>query len=195
MSLADDPIAYVLSRGVVAPPGAAFLYNGGLPSVLAASVEHATGRTIERYAIEELFCALGVRRFEWVRHPSGLHLAASGLRLTPRDIARFGQLMLDEGRVGDRQLVPRDYARASLAAQLETGGGLTSHYGYQWWITHRHTTDAVRELPLALGNGGQRIALDRDSRTVIVITAGAYDSPRQGEGPAQAIEAVLAALR
>jgi len=117
------------------------------------------------------------------------------LRLTPRDMARFGQLMLDEGRVGHQELVPRDYARASLAAQLETKGGLTSHYGYQWWIARRDPTDAARDLPLALGNGGQRIVLDRDSRTVIVITAGAYDSARQGEGPAQAIEAVLAALR
>ena len=185
MWAADDPLEYALSRKPVAPAGARFAYNGGLPTVLAAVVERATGRPLEEFARERLLRPLGVSEMEWVRHRSGTFVAASGLRLRPRDMARFGQLMLDGGALAGRALVPAEYARASLERQVETNGGFTRSYGYQWWIDR---------IPLALGNGGQRIALLGQARTVIVISAGAYDSPQQGVGPQQAIEAVVRAL-
>ena len=193
MWLSEDPVGYLLARPIAAPAGSAFLYNGGLPNALAAAVETAVGEDIASYAVRELLCPLGVQRFEWVRHRSGLHVAASGLRLTPRDMARVGQLMLDEGRWGGRQIVPADFARDMLAAQVDTRGrGLAPHYGYQWWVSRRGAAAGPRDLPMAIGNGGQRIAIDRASRTVIVITAGAYDSPAQGIGPARIVDAILA---
>ncbi|HTO06594.1 MAG TPA: serine hydrolase [Myxococcota bacterium] len=186
--LAADPLAYGLSRRPVAAPGAAFAYNGSLPVVLAQVVEQATGVPFDRYAVEKLWCPLGVTRAEWVQHPSGVIVSASGLRLTPRAMARFGQMMLDGGRFAGRQIVPPDYARASLEAQvtLPAGFGGATGYGYLWWIG---------QLPVASGNGGQRIVLDRETGTVIVTTAGLYDSPRQGEVPMQVVAGVLAAYR
>ena len=182
---ADDPLAYALSRPPVAAGGAAFLYNGGLPTVLAAAVEKATGKALDAYAQERLWCPLGVTTTEWIRHRSGAFVAASGLRLRPRDLARFGWMMLDDGRFAGRQVVPADYARASLQAQVDTRGGFSRSYGYQWWIG---------DLPLAIGNGGQRIAVDREARMVIVVTAGDYDSPRQGIAPMLLIQEVRRAL-
>ena len=183
---AADPLAYALAREPVAPGGASFKYNGALPTVLAAVVERATGRPLDVFARERLLEPLGIDEAEWIRHPSGTFVAASGLRLRARDIARFGQMMLDAGAFGGRQIVPADYARASIAPTVSTAGGFTPSYGYQWWIGG---------IPLALGNGGQRIALLGWKRTVIVVTAGEYDSPTQGVGPTRAIEAVVAALR
>jgi CubicO group peptidase (beta-lactamase class C family) len=163
---ASDPIEFVLSREPIAPGGTRFAYSGGMPVLLGATVEKATKIPLDRFAIERLWCPLGVAGAEWVRHGSGVFVAASGLRLRPRDMARFGQMMLDDGRFDGRQIVPADYARSSLEPQIETGGSLTPRYGYQWWIG---------DLPLAIGNGGQRIAVDRGQRLVIVVTAGNYD--------------------
>lgn len=182
----DDPLEYALSRKPVAPGGARFAYNGGLPTVLAAAIEKATGQPLDVFARERLWCPLGVTRTEWLQHRSGLFVAASGLRLTPRDMARFGQMMLDAGRFAGRQIVPADYARASLSAQVSTGGGgFPPSYGYQWWIA---------QLPVASGNGGQRIFVDRERRMVLVITAGNYDSREQVEAPMRVFEAVQGAL-
>lgn len=183
---ASDPLEYALSRKPVAPGGTAFKYNGGLPVVLGQVVEKATGTPLDAYAREKLWCPLGVTHAEWVRHPSGIFVAASGLRLTPRDMARFGQMMLDEGRFAGKQIVPADFARESLASQVSTNGGFTPGYGYLWWIA---------QLPLAIGNGGQRIAVDKAHRMVVVITAGNYDSPTQGEGPTRVLTEVFRALR
>ena len=181
-----DPLAYALSREPVAPGGESFKYNGALPTVLAAVVERTTGLPLDVFARERLLGPLGIDEAEWIQHPSGTLVAASGLRLRPRDIARFGQMMLEGGAFGGRQIVPAEYARASLEPRVPTNGGFTPGYGYQWWIG---------AIPLALGNGGQRIALLGWKRTVVVVTAGEYDSPTQGVGPTRAIQAVIAALR
>jgi CubicO group peptidase (beta-lactamase class C family) len=181
-----DPLAYALSRKPVAPGGARFAYNGGMPTLLAAAIERTTGSRLDRYARDKLWCPLGVARADWVRHESGMAVAASGLRLLPRDMARVGQLMLDDGRLGDRPLVPADYVRAALTAQVKTGWEQIPGYGYQWWVA---------EHPFAMGNGGQRILVDRAHRMVVVITAGNYDSPAQGAAPTRVIGEVSAAIR
>ena len=191
----DDPVGFVLTRPVVARPGGAFAYNGGLPTVLGAIVEQASGTTLDRFAAERLFCPLGVSVFEWMRHPSGTYIAASGLRLRPRDMARFGWMMLEGGRFAGRQLVPEEYVRASLARQEETKSFLAPGYGYQWWVTELGAGDARRDVPAAIGNGGQRIFLLQKEHIVVVVTAGMYDSRNQGEGPQRVLEAVLAAAR
>jgi CubicO group peptidase (beta-lactamase class C family) len=191
----NDPVGFVLSRPVVAEPGAAFAYSGGLPTVLAAVVEQASGETLDRYAVEHLFCPLGVSTFEWMRHPSGTFIAASGLRLRPRDMARFGWMMLEGGRFGGRQIVPEDYARASLTRQEETKSFIAPGYGYQWWVNDVGPPLGLREVPTANGNGGQRIFVLAKERMVVVTTAGMYDSPKQAEGPYQVLKAVLAAVQ
>jgi CubicO group peptidase (beta-lactamase class C family) len=182
---ANDPLAYALSREPDAAAGARFAYNGGMPLLLGAAVEGATRVPLDRFARERLWCPLGVTEVEWMRHRSGAFVAASGLRLRPRDMARFGQMMLEDGRFAGRQIVPAAYARASLDPQVDTGGSLTPRYGYQWWVA---------DLPLAIGNGGQRIAVDREHRMVIVVTAGNYDSREQAAAPAGVIQGVRAAV-
>src|SRR5262249_55399098 len=96
---ARDPLGFALSREALAPPGQRFAYSGGLPTLLGAAIEKGTGMPLDRFAQERLLCPLGVPRAEWMRHGSGVFVAASGLRLRPRDLARFGQMMLDDGRV------------------------------------------------------------------------------------------------
>ena len=191
----DDPVGFVLSRPIVAEPGARFAYNGGLPTLLAAVVEHVTGTRIDRFAAERLFCPLGTSKFEWMQHGSGLHVAASGLRLRPRDMARFGWMMLDGGRWHGREILPAEYVHASLTAQLETESPLAPAYGYQWWIARETMRDGVIEIPAANGNGGQRIYLLRDARLVVVVTAGNYDAEDQAMAPQRALRALLEAAR
>jgi len=181
----DDPLDFVFSRARVAAPGTRFAYNGGLPTVLASVVERATGTALDAFAQERLWRPLGVRAAEWIQHRSGLFVAASGLRLRPRDLARFGQMMLDHGRFNDVQILPASYAAESLSVHAATGVEAPSHYGYQWWLG-AHS--------MAMGNGGQRILVDRSHRLVVVVTAGNYDLADQGAGSTRVIEAALGAV-
>ena len=183
---ADDPLVYVFSRKPVAAPGVSFAYNGGLPTVLASVVERTTGMPLDVYARERLWCPLGVAAAEWIQHRSGLFVAASGLRLRSHDFARFGQMMLDHGRLAGKQIVPHGYVDASLSPHVATGDDVSSKYGYQWWIA---------ASPTAMGNGGQRVLVDRSLGMVVVVTAGNYDSPDQSDDSTRVLETVLSAAR
>jgi CubicO group peptidase (beta-lactamase class C family) len=65
MDLSKDPVAYVLTRPMVAEPGAVWKYNGGLPQLLATIVQRTTGEPLRDYARAVLFAPLGITDFEW----------------------------------------------------------------------------------------------------------------------------------
>ena len=174
MDLSESSVEYVLSQELVDPPGTRFAYCGGCTMVLAAAVREATGLALDRFAEEHLFGPLGIDDFEWYQHQDGLPIAASGLRLRPRDMLKFGQLYLDEGRWQGRQVLPSTWVAesTSLVIQLDSISG----YGYQWWVDLEPVDGEVEAIPVARGNGGQRIYLVRSLGLVVAITAGNYNS-------------------
>ena len=119
MEGATDRYRYILERPVVEEPGQRWVYSGGTTALVARIVMRGTGRTLHDYARAALFDPAGLGRTEWI-YPrdlwdigDGEPAAASGLRMTPRDLARLGQLVLDEGSVNGRQIVPASWiARA-----------------------------------------------------------------------------------
>jgi CubicO group peptidase (beta-lactamase class C family) len=125
MTRSSDPIGYVLSRQLMAEPGRQFNYNGGLTELLAAVVRHATGQGLEAFATERLFAPLGIERFEWRRHANELPSAASGLRLRPVDLAKFGYLYLNRGQWNGRQILPAAWVDESLREHWQA-----PHFGY-----------------------------------------------------------------
>ena len=120
MTLSEDPMGYVLTRPGVAEPGAVWRYNGGLPQVLATIVQRATGERLRDYARRVLFAPLGITDFEWLGNLAGVPAAASGLRLRPRDLAKFGSL----GRPRHRErIAPSCRPLGTATPKLPAGSG------------------------------------------------------------------------
>jgi CubicO group peptidase (beta-lactamase class C family) len=112
MDRAPDPARFVLSRDVVAPAGEIYDYSGGSAALIQAMLEQATGRSLDVLAHDLLFAPLGIDEVEWVRYPTtGEPVAASGLRLLPRDFAKLGQLVLARGAWKGRQVAYVDGLR------------------------------------------------------------------------------------
>lgn len=104
-------------------------------------------------------------------HEDGLERAWCCLAMTARDLARFGQLMLDQGQWGDQQVIPREWVGASLNPRFggwpsEYASSPLVNYGYGWW----HTDSGAW---VALGKDGQYLYVDPVGEWVIV---------RQGQG-------------
>src|SRR5258705_592758 len=102
------PLHYALSVPFAVDPGTDFNYNGGLTQVMAAVIERATKTPIEDYARAKLFEPLGITDVEWDGDLAGMPAAASGLRLRPPDLAKFGALYLPGGCWDGKQVVPQD---------------------------------------------------------------------------------------
>lgn len=178
MEHAPDRLRFVLDRRIIAKPGERWGYNGGATALLGALIAKGSGMSLPDFARETLFTPLGITRFEWAAGQDGIHSAASGLRLLPRDLARIGELVLAGGRWADRQIVPQAWIESSHKPAIPTGDGL--HYGRQWFLGEAPVGGfAAPPRPWigAFGNGGQRLWLMPSARVNLTILAGNYNAP------------------
>ena len=175
------PLHYALSVPFAVDPGTDFNYNGGLTQVMAAVIERATKTPIEDYARAKLFEPLGITDVEWVGDLAGMPAAASGLRLRPRDLAKFGSLYLHGGRWNGKQVVPEDWVARSTRRQFRfrPGSGADSEgefgYAYFWWYNCYPTSTGLVEARTAVGNGNQRVFVLPGLDMVVTILAGRYN--------------------
>jgi CubicO group peptidase (beta-lactamase class C family) len=151
--------------------GTQHTYDNATTFVLARMVERVTGRGLPEFLDERLFEPMGIEGAEWDRVASGAAFGFHGLHLTTEAVAAFGELLLREGRWGDRQLVPREWVRQATRRHIETlplpdwsrNPDFLCGYGYQFWMS-RHGY---------LGNGAfvQQCVVVPSHDLVIVVTA------------------------
>lgn len=189
MENAEDKIRFVLEQPMRNVPGEVFTYSGGATTLLAELIARGADQPVDVFARERLFRPLGIQRSEWLRGADGRPSAASGLRLTARGLARIGEMMLNDGRVGNTQVVPTDWLRASLRPPDAASAQL--RYGYHWWLSPA----GAPEWAAALGNGGQRMSVIKSLGLVAVIHAGNYNQPDAWEVPVSVLtQYILPAL-
>jgi CubicO group peptidase (beta-lactamase class C family) len=195
MDRAPDRCRYVLEQPVIEAPGVRWIYNGGATALLARLIVKGVGAPLPDYAREVLFEPLGIKRTEWRRGFHDEASAASGLRMTPRDLVRIGVALLD----GGRQVVPPAWLQAAFAPSVTLPDG--RDYGYHWYlgrVAMDRGADGVRweRTVSAMGNGGQRLVLLPRLELAVAVTAGNYDSA-DGWRPAMAVlrDVLLPALR
>ncbi len=93
--------------------------------------------------------------------------ATGGSGCARRDLAKIGQLYLDQGWWQGRRLVPDGWIRQATSNQSSlsvTGPGPVGGYGFGWWIRSAGSDPAFA----ALGFGGQMIAVVPALRLVVV---------------------------
>jgi CubicO group peptidase (beta-lactamase class C family) len=125
------------------PEGTRHAYDNPTTFVLARMVERVTGRGLPEFLDDRLFTPMGVDHAEWDRVASGAAFGFHGLHLTTEAVAAFGELLLRDGRWGDRQLVPSDWVRLATSRHIETrqiqGWSINPDslcgYGYQFWMS------------------------------------------------------------
>jgi CubicO group peptidase (beta-lactamase class C family) len=192
MEHAPDRNRYVLERPIVAEPGSTWRYCGGATALLGALIARGSGRPLEEFARERLFEPLGIATFEWMRGVDGVASAASGLRLTPRDLAKIGQLVLARGTRDGREIVPETWLDAALQRRATIEDGFD--YGYQWYVSDLTPGPGVSHPWVGgLGNGGQRLDVVFDLDLVVAFAAGAYDAEDGFATPMTVLEDVILA--
>lgn len=169
-----DGIGFVLSRELTSEPGIVWQYNGGTTELLAEIIKRVSGKNIHEFAKEYLFEPIGILKSEWTISPAtNSPAAASGLRLTPKDMLKFGILYLHKGKWGTKQILSKEWVDESLTSHIARadGGG----YGYQFWINNYTIQRKTLTIPVAVGNGDQRIFIDDQNNLLVVTTAGNYN--------------------
>jgi len=172
MNASDDWVRFVLDRPRAGVPGVASRYTSGLSILIGAVLAEVTGTPVDAFARDTLFAGLGIRNFRWVKSASGTTHTGGGLSLTARDLARVGQLVLDDGRWNGQTLLDAAWVRACTEHQLplaEPDPRITG-YGYQWWRMHHGEVACVA----GRGYGGQFVGVYPERDLVLVLNASEY---------------------
>ena len=196
MDNAPDRYRYILERPVVDTPGAHWTYCGGATALLARIIAKGSGRTLHEFARENLFDPLGLGPTEWATGRDGEPFAASGARMSVRDLARIGVMMLRGGKLGERTIVPADWVARCVTPAV--GADEVRRYGYQWFLIDiafgkpkGWAVGRLERMWIAQGEGGQRLFIIPALELVIAITAGNYGREDQGAPPARILREVI----
>jgi CubicO group peptidase (beta-lactamase class C family) len=135
-----ETIAMTLSkpaRGSHAP-GTFWHYNNWDFNALLTIFEQETGTKYFEEFYRRIAEPIGMQDYttadgEYVRGEQSIH-AAYPMRLTARDLARFGLLMAREGQWNGRQIVPKEWLKESTSSYSDTERKLWTGYGYMWWV-------------------------------------------------------------
>jgi hypothetical protein len=159
--------------------GTAFRYRSPATDVTAWLAMRAADRSLSQWLQERLWSRLGMERDAFVMlDPVSTEVAFAGMNATARDLARLGQLLLQNGRLGNEQLIP-----AAVVEDLIRGGdvrafeaaGFTARKGWsyrsQFWVNPKPPRSFA-----AMGAFGQRLYVFPDHELVIVMF-GSHPSP------------------
>jgi CubicO group peptidase (beta-lactamase class C family) len=211
---ARDKTAFAIGLKQGHPPGTVWNYNNSAIQTLERVLRRATGQDVAAFAHQRLFQPLGMDDTRLTTDRAGNTQVFMGMQSTCRDMARFGQLMLNQGRWNGEQLVSAEWVRESTGRPSTE---LNSAYGYLWWLNKRGTVAGPRaatgagghapaeenslvpgapdRLFWAVGFGNQLVQVDPGTRTV-VARLGQRRVPRPPTfGPAEASEVLKAVIR
>jgi CubicO group peptidase (beta-lactamase class C family) len=175
-------VQHALARPMFAAPGEEMEYSTGNTHLLSAILAKATGKTTRGFGNEVLAAPLGFTLPQWPRDPQGIYFGGNDMLLTPRQMLAFGELYLNEGRVGGQQVISQRWVQRSCEGVERTrrpgpafdpDGNVDPlrdrRYGYGWWV---HQIGDY-ETCFAWGYGGQYIFVLPELDVVLVATSSA----------------------
>lgn len=178
MVLDEEPLSIAVDQPVRHPPGEVWSYSSGDTMLLGRVLRAATGKTAADLVQEKLAEPMHMRNLRWWRDSAGDTYTFCCVDATARDFLKFGQLYLQRGVWGGRQLVPAAWIEAATSPQARANPG----YGYQWWLNHPDSADGNwPSLPastyFALGHNGQYVAVFPEL-DMVVVRLGQYIVPK-----------------
>ena len=194
---------YAARRPRAAKAGEVWNYSSGDANLLARALRGAlAGKDMRVWAKEKFFTPAGISSAIFEADRSGTLVFSSSCFMTPRDMARFGQLYLDDGMNGTTRVLPSAWvtytstpappvsqpkARVAGTAPGDSGGS----YGAAFWLNAASPTaapdtflypQAPADTYSAEGHWGQKIFII-PSRRLVVTRVGNDRAPIFDPGP------------
>lgn len=151
--------------------GKEFKYFTGSHMLLSAILTNSSKINTKTFAEKELFKPLQMNCGFW-RNVDGYYSGGDETYYTARDLARFGSLYLNKGKVNGKQLVDSSWIEKSLTNYVLKSSSFRTldcyeeiGYGFSWWILKFNN----KTIYTARGKGGQYILLIPDKNILIVI--------------------------
>jgi CubicO group peptidase (beta-lactamase class C family) len=156
-------------------PGERYSYSNTHLAVFNEIIKRKTGGLTDTYLMRRILAPIGVTAITWTRDLAGNAQIAGGAKMTARDWARYGQLVLQGGAWNGKRILSAEGLQQCLR-----GSDALSIYGLTWWLNASigDTLDSfdiipVRGFGLPNLNGFERFSLTAPSD--LFMAAGAYN--------------------
>ena len=162
----DNWVDDALSRPFVAEPGTRMLYSTGNTHVLSAILTETSGRSTLALMREWLGEPLAINIPAWTRDPQGIYFGGNEMGITPRALLAFGEMIRQDGRVGEQQVISQAWIETSWRGRTRsvyTGDA----YGYGWFTTELAGVTAH----YGRGYGGQVLFVVPERDMTVVMTS------------------------
>lgn len=163
-----------------------FKYSSSGAHLLSAIIGISTGKSALEFANSELFSKIGMNEIQdyemvgfgyedlfgkklkgWAKDTAGNSTGGWGIKLSARDMTRFGYLYLNKGYYNGQQIIPESWIDESIIIN-------SNNYGYLWWLREEEGVFSY----LAMGDGGNIICCIPDKEIVISIASTITPKPK-----------------
>lgn len=170
----NELLDYALNYEIPFDVGKRFAYNNVEPFVLSVFFQETFGVNLKDYINEKIFKNLNIKEFEWDNY--GKYCPAStGLYLKHSDFHKIGQLLLNNGKYNELQIIPENWIREMSSMQLETPSAYKPErvlpkigIGYYTFISRDGYV--FRD-----GSNGQYIIINKNKNLLITIMSSEKD--------------------
>jgi CubicO group peptidase (beta-lactamase class C family) len=169
-------------------PGAAFAYNTVATIALAQAIENRAPLSFVDFGLTSLLQPLGITEVEFLTTPTGLPNVGGGFYFHTRDVAKFGQLMLDGGSWQTQRVVSQSWVDAMLEVHSAVGWANPGEhawqidgYGYQWWLGHYDYEGNIYDTWVMWGFGGQWVVVMPELGIVVAINSHGYGGSNEAQ--------------
>jgi CubicO group peptidase (beta-lactamase class C family) len=170
-----DWVADALSRPFVDRPGGRFLYSTGSYHLLGAALALASGRSLLAMFRDWIAEPLGIEAPPWTRDPQGRYMGGNNMALSPRALARFGEMARRGGFWAGARVLSAGWIETSWVPRVRSP--FSGHlYGYGWFLAEA----GGRRIAYARGYGGQMIYVAPELALTVAVTSDPTRPARSG---------------
>jgi CubicO group peptidase (beta-lactamase class C family) len=119
--LREEPgnsLDFILGLNMRSGPGSSFYYNDGDPQLISAIIQTQTNEAMHLWAEKVLFSKIGITNLQWLSYKDGMTMGAFGILTTPREMAKLGQLVMNNGLWNDEQIVSSAWINESTQEKI-----------------------------------------------------------------------------
>ena len=192
----DDWVNFALSLPMKSTPGEKYVYNDVCPMLIGAIIEETSGKRLDDFANENLFAPLDIREFYWYSAANGRTGPMGNLYLSTLDLAKIGQLILNEGEWNGQRLISSTRIDEITNARFDISNKdpFADAYGHFWFKATKRINGRSFDCIYASGNGGNLLFVVPDENLVVSLTSSAYGQGYGAQRSHNIFEYVLRSL-
>lgn len=159
---------FAISKKLESAPGAKWYYSSGSTNIVMRYLrgKFPSDEAFLMYMRERLFAPLSISNPHFEPDMSGTPVGSSYLYVTARDYARFGQLFLSDGCIGEARILPEGWVDYTVTPAAASEG----KYGAFFWLNRSLSCpDAPEDMFSCQGHDGQEIYIIPSKELVVVI--------------------------